>query len=183
MQTLLNYLTRLSIASLFFVVLLWSLSAFRCLYATRDAWDVPTIRYFGWYAGSERGRIRVSWEYGPLGDWHTGSEFGWGLRRYGGPNSGTPPSWAERLGDTLPKIVHTYTPARPPDDLLPRTRYRVVLPYWAVLPLTMVLPVAWLRRRRRLRRRETGGRCLRCGYDLRASPGTCPECGAPSLKS
>jgi hypothetical protein len=61
----------------------------------------------------------------------------------------------------------------------------VVLPYWALLALFGALPGAWLRRLRgeRVRRaRREHGRCERCGYDLRASPQRCPECGTPAAR-
>jgi hypothetical protein len=54
----------------------------------------------------------------------------------------------------------------------------VMVPHWAILAATSVLP-AWSivsTRRRRLALEQ--GRCARCGYDLRATPGRCPECGA-----
>jgi hypothetical protein len=54
------------------------------------------------------------------------------------------------------------------------------VPYWAAALATGILPaaraVAWERGRRRARRVREGF-CARCGYDLRASGGTCSECG------
>jgi hypothetical protein len=46
----------------------------------------------------------------------------------------------------------------------------------AVLPAVWVVSLLW--RRHRSSRRRRAGRCPACGYDLRASPDRCPECGA-----
>jgi hypothetical protein len=50
------------------------------------------------------------------------------------------------------------------------------VPYWFLIALTSVLPFIWAGKR--LRRRHRSGLCPTCGYDLRATPDRCPECGA-----
>jgi hypothetical protein len=61
----------------------------------------------------------------------------------------------------------------------------VAVPYWAAFVMLGILPaLSALRhtRRRRRQSRQRHGACPACGYDLRATPGRCPECGtiAPS---
>jgi hypothetical protein len=55
----------------------------------------------------------------------------------------------------------------------------VAIAYWLPALVTAMLPAAWMIRRgsRRRARRQAMGLCPACGYDLRATPGRCPECG------
>jgi hypothetical protein len=54
----------------------------------------------------------------------------------------------------------------------------MAIPYWCAMLATALLPVLYLAGARRRAKRRALGLCDRCGYDLRASPGRCPECGA-----
>ncbi|MDB5358585.1 MAG: hypothetical protein JWN24_5038 [Phycisphaerales bacterium] len=53
-----------------------------------------------------------------------------------------------------------------------------IIPDWCVA-LPLLIPVAWwIIRAHRIRRRRLRMECPSCGYDLRATPDRCPECGA-----
>lgn len=86
----------------------------------------------------------------------------------------TPTATQEYLGFTYS------TGVSPPPN--PGGTARVVtVPLWAfpVAVLPFVTWSAWhIHRARRTAGRLRRGECLRCGYDLRATPGRCPECGA-----
>jgi predicted amidophosphoribosyltransferase len=49
---------------------------------------------------------------------------------------------------------------------------------WALALLLSLTPTLWLLRRRP----RAAGHCPHCGYDLRATPDRCPECGAETEK-
>jgi hypothetical protein len=60
--------------------------------------------------------------------------------------------------------------------------WRLLLPCWLVVAVVAVYPSVhvWRVRRWRAARRLGENRCVRCGYDLRATPERCPECGSPA---
>ncbi len=101
--------------------------------------------------GDEKGWRHEAWPY-PAG-WSRWSPLG--------------PRWWDRLGFghyvgwTERQRVHS-----------------LVFPYYFVVLVTGVLAGQFLVQRLRAQRRPCTGRCHHCGYDLRATPERCPECGA-----
>ena len=53
----------------------------------------------------------------------------------------------------------------------------VVVPHWWLVTVLAAVPGLAAARAVRRHQRAAGSRCAACGYDLRATPGRCPECG------
>lgn len=51
------------------------------------------------------------------------------------------------------------------------------VPFWFLAIVFAIVPLHWARRAWRVRRLRAG-LCPVCGYDMRATPDRCPECGA-----
>ena len=64
----------------------------------------------------------------------------------------------------------------------PENNKLIAFPHWSFAAITAILPgvriLSWL-----MRRRLSIGLCEHCGYDLRATPARCPECGTRAIDS
>ena len=78
------------------------------------------------------------------------------------------------------RMITWNNPIRPPPATISMSvgRYYAI-PLWIFLIATALAPARWLytTSRRRPRSRMGGNLCVHCGYDLRATPDRCPECG------
>jgi hypothetical protein len=89
---------------------------------------------------------------------------------YGNPLPPLVASHWQRLGfefDSVGQSVFSHS----------RREWLISFPHWIVVLLCAVLPVFRLWTPLRGRLRERANCCTTCGYDLRATPGRCPECG------
>jgi hypothetical protein len=57
------------------------------------------------------------------------------------------------------------------------TQWQIAAPMWAPLLCLIWIPCLFMARRWNLHKRKKMGLCPVCGYDLRATPDRCPECG------
>lgn len=160
--------------------------------ATADGWQLHSAVVVGW----PRGRVTVEgWGEAltppgvPDGRVPLGSpDYGVAEARAGSPPVTADMPWSRPaagfLGITFRReTVPFQLPPAGPGVAAP-TRYtsqwELTVPSWTLALSLAVLPALAVRaavRRARRRRRSATGLCVDCGYDLRGTPGRCPECG------
>jgi hypothetical protein len=101
------------------------------------------------------------------------------------------PSFRYYCGPRLDYPVRAQLRAQPPGNDRDRVRFLgfalrtsswgkwwlVTIPTWFAAAATLVFPGVEVARRVRKLRRAAARTCAVCGYDLRATPDRCPECG------
>src|SRR4051794_39652047 len=143
------------------------------------AWSHRTAHFLGygrdqdWVGAlSMSGLVRV--EYGG----YAGGFSGWSCTSYSTPAGGLGGEVRarDRGGGRLRDLG--FATARIDYAASGRPRRAAYVPHWFLALVLGALPAAWATGAVR-RRRARPGLCRSCGYDLRASPDRCPECGTP----
>ena len=187
-RVLFNTLTVVSLALFAAMLAGWGRS---CVVMDQIGWNSPAtsapvaIQSFG--VVSARGRLSIDWASMKIGSLDSTQSVGWDRWR---AKIGSGFRWRTRpprpRSDSLPAfaIVHTdqASPTGWSTAMVWVDQWEVRCPYWFVCLLAAALPTAWGVRRRRASYRAAIGKCATCGYDLRATPERCPECGTVPIR-
>lgn len=138
-----------------------------------------------WFSSDRRTEVAVSWEDGFFGDCYLHVDSP--LEQMAGAGltitfeHSLPPGRSEgTVGRNTSLFQHRLGPLVYSTLGFPGySSHFVECPFWTLALLLSVQPLisvlTWNARRRRM----ATNHCVECGYDLRASEDTCPECGTP----
>jgi hypothetical protein len=155
---------------------LWARSFFVVEAVFRSRWDATTQRLSKSWVRWSDGKLMASYECTapPAQGFFPPANVGWQHSTTSLP----PPDFAWYLINHQPR---SYFQGR--NGTLGWTEMWIVgFRIWPVAVLAAVLPAWWLFAKMRPRRFARNNLCPVCGYDLRATPDRCPECGTIAVK-
>ncbi|HEY7115447.1 MAG TPA: hypothetical protein VH475_02610 [Tepidisphaeraceae bacterium] len=160
-------------------------------------WDGQTSKesdQFDWYVGWKDGEFYVARAYERSAFWD-GPPEGEHRTEAWTTNAPKSPERIWNLGWNVAQVNSSGTAAGP---VLPSVRWsalgaayvtipgnfaEVRVPFWLAILISATPIAGWSWRRASVARRRREGLCPSCGYDLRATPDRCPECGLVPGKS
>jgi hypothetical protein len=154
-----------------------------CL-ATAGLW-VRSYRVFDLFMAERRKTLYLAPDYRCFAGSYRGDIVGW-IAWSERPEDHPTPPWefkVEHARGRFVTVIPHYGFSTTHDNIgdYAYNSWQCAAPHWSVVAAFALLPtiVAFrqVRAVRRRRQRSRLGLCLACGYDLRASPDRCPECG------
>jgi hypothetical protein len=127
--------------------------------ASYFGWILLQTHFFEW-KNTTPGNLEIGWNFVDIGD--EGHEMRKAHLKH------------ERL-DGVFKLIWWHSIHRSPGDAA--TQYGILISDLYITLALAISPLFWFLKSGRRRLRQAARRCQICGYDLRATPDRCPECG------
>jgi hypothetical protein len=175
-RRLFDFLTILSLLLCLATAALWVRSYWACYKLTYVRPDSQNRAEFIWM-GTNYGELSLGSTHQPMG-LSTDVKRQWGIQALASDprtyEADTKALRTRNLGQSASAMGFGYVDYGKPTSFAIRA---IWFPHWFPALLFAILPALRLRSILRTRRRHLAGLCPHCGYDLRATPDRCPECG------